>query len=128
KPGQPREVALHIRFGLPQPLEKSQPGWLRKCTITQSQEADAPRFLLRNVTKERGVAIDWLHNNWNCELEQRITTPGAVLLCDYDRDGILDMLIVETKGVALYKGLPGGKFKDVTKEVGLADAMNGVAI
>src|SRR5262249_11385920 len=44
---------------------------------------------------------------------------GGVYLCDYDRDGIMDVLITDVNGIFLYKGLEGGKFRDVTVEVGL---------
>ncbi|MHB1426519.1 MAG: FG-GAP repeat domain-containing protein, partial [Gemmataceae bacterium] len=44
---------------------------------------------------------------------------GGVYLCDYDRDGILDLLITDVTGHVLYKGQPGGKFEDVTFKVGL---------
>src|SRR5262249_19715556 len=40
-------------------------------------------------------------------------------LCDYDRDGILDMLIIDITGYVLYHGRPGGKFEDVTLSMGL---------
>ena len=40
-------------------------------------------------------------------------------LCDFNRDGIVDMLVVDVNGVWLYKGLGDGKFQDVTEEMAL---------
>ena len=48
-----------------------------------------------------------------------VIVTGGVYLCDFDRDGRLDMLVTDVNGIALYKGLPDGKFRDVTAEVGL---------
>ena len=45
----------------------------------------------------------------------------GVFLCDFDRDGIIDVLITDKNGYFLYKGLPDGKFKNVTKEMGLPE-------
>jgi hypothetical protein len=60
-----------------------------------------------------------LQDNWKVEKHDPVT--GGVFLCDYDRDGILDVLITDNNGYFLYKGLPGGKFKNVTAEVGLPE-------
>src|SRR5207247_3594898 len=45
--------------------------------------------------------------------------PAAVCLCDVHRDGILDMLVTDVNGYFLYRGLPGGRFVDVTRALGL---------
>ena len=80
----------------------------------------APQFLLREVAKERGIDPDRFHDNWKLKSQKNILTQtGGVYLCDYDRDGILDMLVADVNGVFLYKGLSGGRFRDVTAEVGL---------
>src|SRR5205807_3802498 len=44
---------------------------------------------------------------------------GGVYLCDFDRDGWLDVLITDINGYFLYKGLPDGRFRNVTEEYGL---------
>lgn len=115
----PGEVTLSLQYQVPRPAEETyaQGGWLLSCAITQSQTARAPRFLLREVAAERGIDRRRFHDNW--EHGMKGTTTGGVYLCDYDRDGILDMLVVDVNCVALYKGQPDGKFLDVTTEVGL---------
>jgi hypothetical protein len=118
-PGQPGEVVLYLRYRLPRPTEAvlSRPGWLEACSITQAQTARAPHFLMRQVAAERGLDTRWLHDNW--QSEQTAQNTGGVYLCDFDRDGLLDLLVVDLNGYALYKGLPGGRFVDVTEQVGL---------
>src|SRR5262249_18538187 len=44
---------------------------------------------------------------------------GGVFVCDFDRDGLLDVLVTDLNRYALYRGLPGGRFVDVTAEMGL---------
>src|SRR5262249_29269482 len=77
----------------------------------------ASRFLLRECAAERGFNVERLRDNWRETSE--LNTLCGVYLCDYDRDGILDMLITDSNGTWLYRGLPGGKFRDVTSEMGL---------
>jgi hypothetical protein len=45
-----------------------------------------------------------------------------VWVCDFDRDGFLDVLVTDVKAVALYRGKAGCKFDDVTQRVGLPPA------
>jgi hypothetical protein len=118
-PGQPGEVVLQLQYQLPRPTEQTlrSDGWLQTCAITQSQVARSPRFLLREVAQERGIDCRRFHDNW--EHGMRGTTTGGVYLCDYNRDGLLDILVADLNCIALYKGLPGGKFVDVTLETGL---------
>jgi hypothetical protein len=118
--GKPREVVLRLNYRLPRPSEETlrRGGWMEACGITQSQEATAPRFLLREATAERGLDPQLFHDNWKANTIE--TNSGGVYLCDFDRDGILDVLITDLKnGYTLYKGLPDGKFKDVSSEMGL---------
>src|SRR5579883_602517 len=122
KSGQPGEVVLYLQYRLPCPTEETlkEGGWLRSCTILQSQEALATRTLMREVTTERGIDPRRFLDSWTCGEGQPIQPiSGGVYLCDYDRDGILDLLITDVKGNVLYKGKPGGKFEDVTVRVGL---------
>jgi hypothetical protein len=118
-PGQPAEVVayLHYRLGKPTRESLERGGWLTACSIQQSQTGHAQRFLLREVAAQRGIDVSRFHDNWKAPRELGDT--GAVYLCDYDRDGILDILITDANGTWLYKGLPGGQFRDVTEEVGL---------
>lgn len=115
----PAEVMLSMRYRLARPTEElfQSNGWLKSCAITQTLTGKAPHYLLREVAVERGIDPKRLHDNWETGGKQINT--GGVFLCDYDRDGVLDMLLTDVNGCFLYKGLPGGKFKDVTSEVGL---------
>ncbi|HLJ93684.1 MAG TPA: VCBS repeat-containing protein [Gemmataceae bacterium] len=121
--GGPGEVVLYLAFQTIQPAEDAlaRGHWLLSCVITQSQVAQAPAYLMHEVTAERGIDPGDFHDNWPTHGTK--TTTGGVYLCDYDRDGILDMLITDLNRHALYKGLPGGTFKDVTVDVGLPLAL-----
>jgi hypothetical protein len=118
-PGQPAEVQFNVRFRTIRPTEENlaEPGWLHSCGITQTQIAQAPRFLLRDATKERGLDPSQFHDNWL--QKSNVTTAGGVYLCDYNRDGIMDMLVTDLNRYALYKGKPDGTFEDVTVSSGL---------
>src|SRR5207248_6903660 len=121
--GGPGEVTLYLGFRIVRPTEEAlaKGRWLVSCTITQSQVARAPAYLMREVAAERGMNVRDFHDNWLTN--GKTTTTGGVYLCDYDRDGILDVLITDLNRHALYKGLPGGKFRDVTADVGLPLAL-----
>jgi hypothetical protein len=96
-----------------------QPGWIHSLSITQSLVAQSrvPRFLFREVARQRGIDASRFHDNWKSAA--RFTITGGVYLCDFNRDGILDMLITDRNGYALYQGLPNGRFKDVTEQMDL---------
>jgi hypothetical protein len=115
--GQPQEVILHFQFRLPRPQKDHRSAWLESFAIIQVQTAHAPRYLLRDATAERNVQADRFHDNWKAD--NRISVTGGVYLCDFNRDGICDMLVVDVDRHVLYQGLPGGRFKEVTLEMGL---------
>ena len=117
-PGKPREVVLYLKLRVARPgegLERG--GWLQRCDVTQDQVASSERFLMREVAAERGLHPEKLHDNWAAPAQHGGT--GGAHVCDFNRDGILDVLVVDVNGYFLYQGLPGGKFRDVTTEVGL---------
>ncbi len=120
QPGKPAEVILYCRLELSPPTEEnlSRGGWLSACAITQSSVGQAERFLLREVAAERGIDPGQFHDDWRPGAKM-LTATGGVYLCDFDRDGWLDVLITDVGRVYLYKGLPGGRFRNVTEEVGL---------
>src|SRR5262249_30991646 len=117
--GQPAEVIVYLRYRTVRPTHEAMArgGWLLSCAITQSQVGWCRHFLMREVAAERGLEPKRLQDNWVDHKSNPAT--GGVFLCDYDRDGILDVLITDINGYFLYKGLPDGKFKNVTAEVGL---------
>jgi hypothetical protein len=117
---------LYLQYRLPCPTEETlkKGHWLRSCTILQSQEAQAARILMREVTAQRGIEARRFYDSWTCAEGKPIQPiTGGVYSCDYDRDGILDLLITDVNGCVLYKGKPGGKFEDVTSRVGLPDGV-----
>ncbi len=118
-PGQPAEVVAYLSYRVHRPTEEALKagGWLLACAIDQSQVGYAPRFLLRECAAERGFNLERIRDNWKETSE--VNTLCGVYLCDFDRDGILDVLVTDVNGTWLYKGLPGGKFRDVTTEMGL---------
>jgi hypothetical protein len=117
-PGQPAEVIAYLGYRVRRPTEDALKagGWLLACSVDQSQTGHARQFLMREVAAERGFNVAKLYNNWE---EAEAKTICGVYLCDFDRDGILDVLVIDVNGTWLYKGLPGGKFRDVTQEMGL---------
>lgn len=119
-PGAPAEVTALLRFETPRPTQSALagPGWLRAASVVQSQTAKAPRYLFAEVAEARGLNAGRLHNNWGSPITH-ITTGGAYA-CDYDRDGLPDLLVTDVTGNTLYRTLPGGRFEDVTAAVGLS--------
>jgi hypothetical protein len=121
EPGQPAEVIVYLAYKTVRPTKEAMAkgGWLLGCTITQSQVGASRHFLMRESAAERGLEPHRLQDNWKLDKPDTATATGGVFLCDFDRDGWLDMLITDTRGYFLYKGLPGGKFRNVTEEYGL---------
>jgi hypothetical protein len=120
RPGRPGEVLLYLRYRLERPTEEllKSRGWLKACAITQRQIAEAPRFLMREVSAQRGIHAKQFHDNWYNPQDTEIVT-GGINLCDFNRDGCLDLLITDVELNVLYQGQPDGTLKDVTREVRL---------
>jgi hypothetical protein len=118
EPGKPVETTLYLKYRITRPTEENlRKGWLLSCAVTQTLVARSDRFLFREVARQQGLHPERLHDNWR-ENEHPSAT-GGVYLGDFNRDGIVDVLITDLNGYFLYKGLPGGKFREVTAEVGL---------
>lgn len=101
------------------------PGWLRAADVRRVAVARSPGPLLVDVTAARGLNAR-LHDNWTApppvaDGPPPVVTSGGVWVCDYDRDGFLDVLVTDVTAVALYRG-SGGRFEDVTAAVGLPAA------
>jgi hypothetical protein len=118
-PGAPAEVVAVLRYEVPRPTEEAlaRPGWLRAAGLSQVHTAKAPRYLFAEVARQRGLDTSWLHDNWTAGFF--LPVPGGVYVCDFDRDGFLDVLVTDANGCALYRGRPGGTFENVTAQVGL---------
>jgi HEAT repeat protein len=117
--GAPAEVVVLLRYEVPRPTEAAlaRPGWLRSAAVLQVLTGKAPYPLFAEVARERGLATSRLHDNWKAA--KFVPTPGGVYVCDYDRDGLLDLLVTDVNAGSLYRGRPGGRFEDVTERSGL---------
>ena len=113
-----------MRFQVARPTEENlrAGGWLSACTVTQTLVAKGDHYLMREAAAERGLHPERLQDNWKDGTKDGVT--GGVCVCDYDRDGIPDVLITDLNGCWLYKGLPDGSFRDVTAEVGLPSVLS----
>ena len=118
--GRPGEVVLYLRYRIPRPKEavlKSNP-WLQSLAIMQRQVAESPKSLMKDVTATRGIDVKLFHDNWE-ETQNTQIVSGGVNLCDYNRDGCLDMLITDLTTNVMYQGSPDGTLTDVTSKVRL---------
>jgi HEAT repeat protein len=117
--GAPAEVVAVIGYEVPRPTPEAlaKPGWLRAATVRSVFTAKAPRYLFADATKARGLDASRLHDNWHSVAFHAST--GGAYVCDFDRDGALDVLLTDVTGSALYRGKPAGGFEDVTERVGL---------
>lgn len=124
EPGKPAEVVLRFQWRMQRPEKSARQGWLQLIALEQSQIARAPRFFFADVTRARGVDPDLFHDNWRHE--KKVGGSGGVYVCDFDRDGILDMLVTDNRRIALFRGLPDARFEDVTSAMGIpSDAPDG---
>jgi hypothetical protein len=119
--GAPGEVILYLSYRVDEPSDATldRKHWVRQAEITQVQTAKAPHYLFREVAAKRGINVKRLYDNWKLPPDKTITNTGGVYLCDYNRDGILDMLVTDVNGIFLYQGQKDGTFRDVTAQVGL---------
>jgi hypothetical protein len=123
-PGQPSEVVVILRYEVARPTRKALAGsgWFRAAAVRQSLVARSSHYLMAEVARQRGLDPSLFHDNWSVNTtspESLHIATGGVFVCDFDRDGILDVLITDVNRYVLYRGLPGGRFVDVTEEMGL---------
>ena len=98
-PGAPAETIISLRFEIAQLTEEALtgPGWLRGAGVLQSSVVRASSYLFAEVAKERGLDPDRLHDNWTTT--PLISNTGGVYVCDFNRDGYLDVLVTDVSGV-----------------------------
>jgi hypothetical protein len=129
-PPAPGEVVLSLPFRIVAPTESNLTtgGWLRGCVLRQAVAEKACRYLFKDVTAQRGIDASPFYDNWKRGSNPLQTMTGGVYLCDFDRDGCLDMLVVDVNRVVLYKGRPDGTFTDATATVGLPRTVQGALV
>lgn len=123
-PDSPAEVTLYFNILLDRPERENltRAGWLHNCTVRMIKQSRSAGFLMREVAQRWGIDPMLLHDNWNHGPLRTLTTTGGVYLCDFNRDGLLDLLVNDValdRGYILYQGAAGGKFVDVTLDIGL---------
>ena len=95
-------------------------GWLASCTAFRAQYATGKTRLMEDITERTGIDVGRLHDTWNhSESPQKPTITGGVYLSDYNQAGRLDLLLTDVSGHQLYRGEGGGRFSDVTLEMGI---------
>ncbi len=104
------------------------PGWLLSCVAYAAGESRNSDFLMRDMTAETGIDARALWDNWEHLGDPKLPfLTGGIYLVDYDQDGRIDLLITDLNGIFLYRGRPGGRFEDVTEQVGLPRKPSGPA-
>ena len=87
-----------------------------------AQVPELPQF--RDIAKESGLTH--VFPNGGMETKQYIieTTGSGVALIDYDNDGLLDAFVISGDGAPsrLYHNEGGGKFRDVSEQMGVTRA------
>jgi hypothetical protein len=93
--------------------------WIRSATLERVERVESPAPLLREVTDRSGFDTKRLYENWAPGACFKPNT-GGVYVCDYNRDGRLDVLVSDAAaGFLLYRGLGDGRFVDATDEAKL---------
>lgn len=133
RPERPAERIGYLRMRL-DGLSKERveaPGWLAHCRVDRLESTDAEGYLFAETARKRGVEPFKFHDNWNQPRhEDIVNNSGGVFLADYNRDGYMDMLVTDVKyryKVALYRGMPDGRMREVTREIGLKETASTLA-
>ena len=123
------ELTLYMDWELNAPSESSLKAghWLRECRISRRKHASSSAQLMREVASKTGLSVHKLHDNWKHGPDKTDTNTGGIFACDYNRDGITDLLITDklpgpkpdTLRNYLFKGTDEGRMVDVTDEMGL---------
>jgi hypothetical protein len=110
-----------------------------EASLTPDPSSLAPSSIhFKDVTAAAG--IDFKHFDGITEMRYIMDIMGSGIgWIDYDRDGLMDLFIVQSSTFApphvkspptckLYKNLGGGRFRDVTEEVGLQHTGCGMGV
>lgn len=95
-------------------------GWLSECAAYGARSTRSPQRLLEPMQEGTGIDVAGLHDNWKRKDKKNLPfLTGGTYLVDYDRDGVLDVMITDLNGVSLYHGDGAGRFSNVTLAAGL---------
>jgi hypothetical protein len=110
--------------------------WPRK---SGEEELDWPKVRFVDVTESAGIRF--VHSNGASDRKLLPETMGSgVAVLDFDGDGRPDLLFINSRPwpgpgkdgrlptLALYRNLGGGRFEDVTQQVGLAISLFGMGV
>jgi len=102
-------------------------GWLASCTAFRAQYARGEKRLMSDITARTGIDVASLHDTWNhSDSPRKSTITGGVYLADFNQDGHLDLLLTDVSGHQLYRSEGGGRFSDVTAEMGIDPKTSGI--
>ncbi|MDP7275622.1 MAG: VCBS repeat-containing protein [Planctomycetaceae bacterium] len=104
-------------------LTEDQPqrkGWLSECLAYEARSSHSQQRLLEPMQESTGIDVARLHDNWKRKDKKNLPfLTGGTYLVDYDRDGVLDVMVTDLTGVSLYHGEGAGRFSNVTLAAGL---------
>ena len=115
-----REVRFRCRLTSLTEDQPDRSGWLAGCAAYEARLSQARGHLLEEMQAETGIDVASLHDNWKRSDKTNLPfLTGGTYLVDYDRDGRIDILVTDLKGLTLYHGRDGGQFVNVTLAAGL---------
>jgi hypothetical protein len=101
-------------------------GWVQSFRVVELRDATATHALFAEVAKERGIDPGLFQENWAMLPARRSVVTGGAYVADVDDDGWQDVLVTDQKGLFLFRGLPGGRFEEVSEQAGLPHTLRGV--
>jgi hypothetical protein len=120
--GGPTEIVLRTKFvaeRLPNDYARAH-AWINSWQVEQVVEARAKDFLMKDMIAESGIDAAALRDNWKTSRSEFVALTGGVYACDYNGDGITDLLITDRNmAPKLYAGTGSFRFADVSIEAGL---------
>lgn len=83
-----------------------------------TQSAGGAPGVFRDVASDAGLDFRWGHGGRSPLVITETLGHGSAFV-DYDQDGLLDILLVGNRRLALYRNLGNGRFEDMTQKAGL---------
>lgn len=94
-------------------------GWIQSVHVQQIDAASSTGPLFADVTAATKIDTDSMHDNWRDKTN--FINTGGLYACDYNRDGLTDILItdLEMAGTQFLVGQPDGTFRNELARLGL---------